>query len=157
MDPVLKVKSLISLDNISYSRDGDCAIDLRASGKWIINLDHSKEELEQDSYEIKPNERVLIKTGLQVAIPKGCWGEIKTRSGHAFHNGIHILGGVIDENYRGEIGVILVNLSQKPFQINKNDRVAQMIISEYKKVKVEYVNDLDDTNRNLDGFGSSGK
>ena len=49
MDPVLKVKSLISLDNISYSRDGDCAIDLRASGKWIINLDHSKEELEQDS------------------------------------------------------------------------------------------------------------
>lgn len=157
MDHILKVKSLMPLDKISYFREGDAAIDLRASGKWVINLDNEKNELEQDSYEIKPNERIAVRTGVQVAIPKGCWGEIKTRSGHAFNNGIHVLGGVIDENYRGEIGVILVNLSKKPFQINKNDRVAQMIISEYKKVKIEHVDELDETNRNLDGFGSSGK
>jgi len=153
----MKVRILSNIDNLSYSKDGDAAIDLRASGKWVIDLDNSKQDLEQNSYSIKPNERVLVKTGIEVAIPKGCWGNIKGRSGHAFHNGIHVLGGVIDENYRGEVGVILVNLSQKPFEVNKNDRVAQMIISEYKRVKIEYVNELDNTNRNKDGFGSTGK
>ena len=157
MEDVMKVRILSNIDNLSYSKDGDAAIDLRASGKWVIDLDNSKQDLEQNSYSIKPNERVLVKTGIEVAIPKGCWGNIKGRSGHAFHNGIHVLGGVIDENYRGEVGVILVNLSQKPFEVNKNDRVAQMIISEYKRVKIEYVNELDNTNRNKDGFGSTGK
>ena len=153
----MKVRLLWGMSNVSYSKDGDAAIDLKASGKWVIDLDHEKQELDQDSYLIKPNERILVKTGIEVAIPKGCWGNIKGRSGHAFHHGIHVLGGVIDENYRGEVGVILVNLSQKPFEVNKNDRVAQMIISEYKRVKIEYVNELDDTNRNKDGFGSTGK
>ena len=157
MEDVMKVRILSNIDNLSYSKDGDAAIDLRASGKWVIDLDNSKQDLEQNSYSIKPNKRVLFKTGIEVAIPKGCWGNIKGRSGHAFHNGIHVLGGVIDENYRGEVGVILVNLSQKPFEVNKNDRVAQMIISEYKRVKIEYVNELDNTNRNKDGFGSTGK
>lgn len=156
MEHHLKVKSNSNIDKINYSRDGDAAVDLRASGKWIIDLDNEKKELEQDYYEIKPNERILIKTGIQVAIPEGCWGEIKTRSGHAFNNGLNVLGGVIDENYRGEIGVILVNHSNNIFKVNKNDRVAQMIISEYKKVKIEYVDELGDTNRNLGGFGSSG-
>ena len=153
----MKVRLLWGMSNVSYSKDGDAAIDLRASGKWIINLDHEKQELDQDSYLIKPNERILVKTGIEVAIPMGCWGNIKGRSGNAFHHGIHVLGGVIDETYRGEVGVILVNLSQKPFEVNKNDRVAQMIISEYKRVKIEYVNTLDNTNRNKDGFGSTGK
>ncbi len=90
-------------------------------------------------------------------IPEGHWGNIKDRSGNAFNHGIHVLGGVIDENYRGEIGVILINLSKKDFTINKNDRVAQMIISEYKKVNIEHVQELNETNRNKDGFGSSGK
>lgn len=153
----MKVRLLSNIDNVSYSKDGDAAIDLKASGRWVIDLDYEKKELDQNSYLMKPNERILVKTGIEVAIPKGCWGNIKGRSGHAFHNGIHVLGGVIDENYRGEVGVILVNLSQKPFEVNKNDRVAQMIISEYKKVKIEHVKELDNTNRNKDGFGSTGK
>ena len=157
MEHVLKIKHLSNMDQISYSKEGDAALDLRASNKFVINLDYEKQELEQDFYSIKPNERILVKTGIEVAIPKGCWGNIKDRSGNAFHHGIHVLGGVIDETYRGEIGVILINLSNKDFKVNKNDRIAQMIISEYKKVNIEYVNSLDETNRNKDGFGSTGK
>lgn len=155
--PTLKVKHLNDSDKINYSRDGDAALDLRASSKFVINLDEEKKEIEQDSYSIKPGERVLVKTGIEVAIPEGHWGNIKDRSGNAFNHGVHVLGGVIDENYRGEIGVILVNLSKKDFKINKNDRVAQMIISEYKRVNIEHVQELNETNRNKDGFGSSGK
>ena len=157
MEHILKIKHLSNIDQINYSKEGDAAIDLRASNKFVINLDYEKQELEQDFYSIKPNERILVKTGIEVAIPKGCWGNIKDRSGNAFHHGIHVLGGVIDETYRGEIGVILINLSNKDFKVNKNDRIAQMIISEYKKVNIEYVNSLDETNRNKDGFGSTGK
>ena len=153
----LKIKSLNNLDKINYSREGDAAIDLRASGIFVINLDTNKEEILKDSYLINPGERILVKTGIQVEIPKNHWGNIKDRSGNTFHHGVHVLGGVIDENYRGEIGVVLVNLSKKVFQINKNDRIAQMIISEYKKVNIEYVDELNSTNRNHDGFGSSGK
>ena len=155
--PTLKVKHLNDLDKINYSRDGDAALDLRASSKFLINLDEEKKEIEQDSYSIKPGERILVRTGVEVAIPEGHWGNIKDRSGNAFNHGVHVLGGVIDENYRGEIGVILINLSKKDFKINKNDRVAQMIISEYKRVNVEHVQELNETNRNKDGFGSSGK
>jgi len=155
--PTLRVKHLTDLDKINYSRDGDAALDLRASSKFVINLDEEKKEIEQDSYLINPGERILVKTGIQVAIPKNHWGNIKDRSGNAFNHGIHVLGGVIDENYRGEIGVVLVNLSKKEFKINKNDRIAQMIISEYKKVDIEHVDELDETNRNKDGFGSTGK
>ena len=153
----LKIKNLNDMDKINYSREGDAAVDLRASGKFIIDLDFNKEEIEKDSYLINPGERILVKTGIQVEIPEGHFGNIKDRSGNAFNHGIHVLGGVIDENYRGEIGVILVNLSKKDFKINKNDRVAQMIISEYKKVNIEHVQELNETNRNKDGFGSSGK
>ena len=155
--PTLKVKHLNDSDKINYSRDGDAALDLRASSKFVINLDEEKKEIEQDSYSIKPGERILVRTGVEVAIPEGHWGNVKDRSGNAFNHGIHVLGGVIDENYRGEIGVILINLSKKDFKINKNDRVAQMIISEYKRVNVEHVQELNETNRNKDGFGSSGK
>ena len=157
MEHVLKVKSLSNIGKVFYSKDGDAGIDLRASNKFIINLDHDKKEITQDSCIISSGERILVKTGIEVTIPKNCWGNIKDRSGNAFSHGVHVLGGVIDENYRGEIGVILINLSKKPFQINKNDRIAQMIISEYKKVKIEYVNNLDNTIRNKDGFGSTGK
>ena len=153
----LKIKNLNDMDKINYSREGDAAVDLRASGKFIIDLDFNKEEIEKDSYLINPGERILVKTGIQVAIPEGHFGNIKDRSGNAFNHGIHVLGGVIDEKYRGEIGVILVNLSKKDFKISKNDRIAQMIISEYKKVNIEHVDELNETNRNKDGFGSSGK
>ncbi len=154
---LLKIKAVVEgLDKISYAKEGDAALDLRASGNWTINLDFAKKEICQDSYELQPKERILIKTGIKVALPKGHFGHIQGRSGLALKHGLQPIGGVIDENYRDEIGVILVNLGQNPYKITKNEKIAQMIIKEYKRVNVEYVEELDETNRQ-EGFGSSGK
>jgi len=157
MENTLKIKSLEDSVERIFQSEGDAGLDLRVSGNFIIDLDGEKKEVIQDFYEIKPTERILVKTGVAVAIPKGCWGEIKDRSGNALKYGLHILGGVIDETYRGEIGVILINLGSNVYRVNKNDRIAQMIISEYKSVNVEYVNELDNTTRGQGGFGSTGK
>ncbi|MEK6948327.1 MAG: dUTP diphosphatase [Nanoarchaeota archaeon] len=153
----LKIKSLADIDKINYSRDGDAALDLRASGVWIIDLDSEKKEIVQDEYELKPNERVVICTGIVVAVPKGCYGSVRDRSGLAFNHGLHTLAGVLDENYRGELRVIIVNLGSRTYKLTKNERIAQLIIMEYKKVNVEYVDELDDTNRGNSAYGSSGK
>ena len=153
---ILKVKNLVDgLDKISYNKEGDAAIDLRASGNWIIDLDSNKRELIREYYDIMPSERILIKTGIKVAIPQGHYGHIKDRSGLAFKHGLHVLAGVIDENYRDEIGVVLVNLGKNNYKLTKNERVAQMIIKRYEKVDIEYVDELDKTIRD-GGFGSSG-
>src|SRR3989344_6627958 len=156
MGHILKVKNLVDgLDKISYTKEGDAAIDLRASGNWIIDLDSSKRELIREYYDIMPSERILIKTGIKVAIPQGHYGHIKDRSGLAFKHGLHVLAGVVDENYREEIGVVLVNLGKNNYKLTKNERVAQMIIKRYEKVDIEYVDELDKTIRD-GGFGSSG-
>lgn len=155
----LKVKNISNeIIDIGYSRDGDAGIDLRASGIWTVKLDQiENEEINSESYFIEPGERILVKTGIKVAIPKNHYGHIKDRSGLALKNGIHVLAGVIDENYRNEIGVVLINLGSKMYKISKNEKIAQMIIKKYEKMDIEYVNELDETNRNLSGFGSSGK
>ena len=156
MANVLKVKNTVEgLDKIGYSKEGDAGIDLRASGGFVINLDFEKKDIIQDCYFINPGERILIKTGIKVAIPQGHYGHIKDRSGLAFKNGLHVLAGVIDENYREEIGVVLVNLGKNEYKITKNERIAQMIIKKYERVNIENVEDLDKTNRDA-GFGSSG-
>ena len=159
MNPILKVKYLVKdLSPISYSREGDASIELRASGRFTINLDAVKKDIEQESYEIKPGERILVKTGIQVEIPKGYWGNIRDRSGIALNQGLHNLAGVIDENYRGEIGVVVINLNSVFNQIiKKNDRIAQMIISPYTLVNIVEQENLSETNRGEKGFGSSGK
>ena len=145
------------IDKVSYSKEGDAAIDLRASGNFITDLDNlSKKELTSDYYYLEPKERILIKTGIKVALPKGHYGHIKDRSGLAFKQGLHVLAGVIDENYREEIGIVLINLGNNAYKIMKNEKIAQMIIKEYKKVNITYVDELDETNREA-GFGSSGK
>ncbi|MBS3167935.1 dUTP diphosphatase [Candidatus Woesearchaeota archaeon] len=152
----LKIIKLVEgLDDICYSRQGDCGLDLRASGRWIVDLDSSKKEIEQDKYQLKPGERILIKTGIKMAIPQGYWGNIRDRSGLAFKHEIHTLGGVIDSNYREEISVIVVNHGILSYDLTKNERIAQIIIQKYETVQVHYVQDLDSTNRS-DGFGSSG-
>src|SRR3989338_94912 len=102
MEQILKIKKTVDgLDNVGYVRDGDAAIDLRASGVFVIDLDHEKREIVSDNYEIKPNERVLVKTGIRVAMPSGHYGHIKCISGLAMQHGLGSLAGVIDENYRG--------------------------------------------------------
>ena len=109
--------------------------------------------------ELKPLERKLIPTGLCIALPDGYEAQMRPRSGLAIKHGITLLNtpGTIDADYRGEIGVILVNLSNEPFVINDGERICQMVIASYQQVEWEAVEVLDDTERGAGGFGHTGK
>ena len=106
-----------------------------------------------------PLERKLVPTGLFIALPKGYEAQVRPRSGFALKHGITVLNtpGTIDADYRGEIGVILVNLSGEPFTVNPGERIAQMVIARHETVEWEEVDSLDDTARGAGGFGSTGK
>jgi len=107
---------------------------------------------------LMPLERVIVKTGLFMALPTGYEAQVRPRSGLAIKNGITVLNapGTIDADYRGEIGVILINLSNTAFTINDGDRIAQMVIAEYKQANWVEVDSLDATLRGAGGFGSTG-
>lgn len=109
--------------------------------------------------EIGSLERKLIPTGLYIALPKGYEAQVRPRSGLALKHGITVLNtpGTIDADYRGEICVILVNLSREPFTVNPGERIAQMVIARHETVEWEEVESLDDTARGAGGFGSTGK
>ncbi len=141
----------------AYYSDKACAIDLKSSGEFIIGLDNEKKDVFMDKIVLEPSERILAKTGLSIALPHGCWGNIRARSGLAMKEGIIIMAGVIDEDYRGEIGVVIYNSSKKPFEINKYDRIAQMIIQHYEQPNLIRIDSLEETFRGSGGFGSTGK
>ena len=107
---------------------------------------------------VSPGEIKLIPTGLAVSIPAGFEGQIRPRSGLALKHGIGMVNtpGTIDSDYRGEIGIIVINWGQKPFIIRRGDRIAQMIISKVYHVDIIDVDDLDKTHRGEGGFGHSG-
>ena len=107
---------------------------------------------------IKPLERVLIKTGLFIALPEGYEAQIRPRSGLAFKKGITVPNapGTIDADYRGEIGVALINLSNENFMVQDGDRIAQMVIAQYTTAVWDEVKNLDETERSSGGFGSTG-
>ena len=108
---------------------------------------------------LKPMERRLIPTGLHIALPVGYEAQVRPRSGLALKKGITVLNspGTIDADYRGEICVILINLSQEPFVINDGERIAQMVIAKYEQVTWSQVEVLDETERGAGGFGHTGK
>jgi dUTP pyrophosphatase len=108
---------------------------------------------------LKPGERKLIPTGLFVEIPEGFEGQVRPRSGFALKSGVTVLNspGTIDADYRGEIGVILINLSGKDVLISNGDRIAQLIIARYERVDWEAVENLEETLRGAGGFGHTGK
>ena len=108
---------------------------------------------------LKPMQRVLIPTGLYIELPEGYEAQIRPRSGLALKKGIGILNspGTIDADYRGEIGIILVNLSSEPFTVNDGERICQMVIAAHSHVDWEPVETLDDTERGAGGFGHTGK
>jgi dUTP pyrophosphatase len=141
----------------NYSYDNAAAFDLSASGEFIIDLDGEKKEIKIEEYILKPGERILAKTGVKIGYPKGTWGNIRGRSGLAMKQGISILGGVIDESYTGEHGVIMLNTSKKDFVIKKYDRIAQLIICKYYQPEIIKVEELNETIRGEKGFGPSGK
>ncbi len=124
----------------AYSHEDDAGIDLRSSEETIL----------------KVGERKTIKTGIKVAIPKNKVGLIWDRSGHAHKHGLHVLAGVIDSGYRGEVGIVLKNLGDTDFNIEKNMRIAQMLIQPIHRVEIVESSSLDKTNRNSSGFGSTG-
>lgn len=109
-----------------------------------------------ESLKIPVNNRAMISTGIAIALPTKHFGRIAPRSGLALKNGIDVLAGVIDEDYRGEVKVILYNSGDEDFTINKGDRIAQLIIQSYLAPVLEVTNTLDDTVRSEGGFGSTG-
>lgn len=108
---------------------------------------------------IKPHQRMLVPTGIAISLPVGYEAQIRPRSGLALKNGIMLANGVgtIDSDYRGEIGVILLNTSTTLFRVEPSMRIAQMIISRYESVEWQEVDDLDETERGSGGYGSTGK
>ncbi|MDR0393782.1 MAG: dUTP diphosphatase [Tannerella sp.] len=109
--------------------------------------------------ELKPLERRLIPTGLYLALPEGYEAQMRPRSGLAVKHGITLLNtpGTIDADYRGEIGIILVNLSSEPFVINDGERICQMVIASHAKVEWQPEEILEETERGAGGFGHTGK
>lgn len=128
-----------------YETAGAAGMDLRA------NL--------MEEMVLQPMQRMLVPTGLYIELPQGYEAQVRPRSGLALKKGITVLNspGTIDADYRGEIGVILINLSNEPFVIQHGDRIAQMIISRHERVRFLHVEKLEDTIRGGDGFGSTGK
>ena len=127
-----------------YATTGSAGMDIRANIEQPIVL--------------KPLERCLVPTGLHIALPEGYEAQIRPRSGLALKNGLTVLNspGTIDVDFRGEIGVILINLSSEDFTINDGERIAQMVIARYEQAEWEPVEVLDETERGTGGFGHSG-
>ena len=128
----------------SYQTKASAGMDLRA------NI--------ENPVELKPLERTIIKTGLFIALPEGYEAQVRPRSGLAAKHGITVLNtpGTIDADYRGEIGVILVNLSNDKYTIEDGDRIAQLVIARHEQVSWKEVEILEDTSRGAGGFGSTG-
>lgn len=128
----------------SYETGSSAGMDLRANLTEAVTL--------------KPLERAIIKTGLFIELPVGHEAQVRPRSGLAAKKGITVLNspGTIDADYRGEIGVILVNLSNEPFSIENGERIAQMVISRHEHITWKEVDVLEETSRGEGGFGSTG-
>lgn len=126
-----------------YAHTGDAGCDLRSCEDLVLH----------------PGERALVPTGIAVSIPEGYAGFIQPRSGLSAKHGISIVNtpGLIDSHYRGEIKVILVNLDRdKPFEVKKGDKICQFVLQKVEQVQFNQVEELDETVRNSDGFGSTG-
>lgn len=111
-----------------------------------------------ESIELKPLERALVKTGLFLEIPVGYECQVRPRSGLAYKNGVSVLNspGTIDADYRGEVGVILINMSNEPFVIENGERIAQLVFAKVEQADWLEVNELSTTDRGAGGFGSTG-
>jgi dUTP pyrophosphatase len=108
---------------------------------------------------LEPLQRVLIPTGIKMSLPNGYEGQVRPRSGLAYKHGITVLNapGTIDEDYRGDVGVILVNLSKTPYTIQPDERIAQLVVAKYEQVHFQDSDFLTETSRGEGGFGSTGK
>lgn len=126
----------------AYARPGDAGMDVCAC----------------EAATLQPGEHKLIKTGLVMELPRGTEAQMRPRSGLALKHGVTLLNtpGTIDEGYRGEVGVILINLGQEPFEVQPGMRIAQMVVSPVLRIDVEETAEVSDTARGGGGFGSTG-
>ena len=133
-----------------YQTVGSSGLDVRA---YLVKKER------RNGRTLLPGERALISTGFAIRIPDGFEGQIRARSGLALKYGIHLVNGVgtIDSDYRGGLGVVLINSGQAPFVVEHGARVAQLVIASYERVKIDIVDDLPKTSRNNLGFGSTGE
>jgi dUTP pyrophosphatase len=141
--PVLRVKRLS--DGVplpSYAHPGDAGLDLCAAESALLRV----------------RERKLIRTGFAIELPAGMEAQVRPRSGLAVKHGITVLNspGTIDEGYRGEVCVLLINLGEADFQVDVGMRIAQLVVSRVTRVAIEEVRELSDTHRGQGGFGSTG-
>ena len=145
LETKVKVVNKSTLELPSYSTPLSAGLDLRADISEPVT--------------ISSLERVMIPTGLHIELPAGFEAQVRPRSGLAAKHGITVLNtpGTIDADYRGEIKVILVNLSKEPFVINRGERIAQMVIARHEQIEWESVLELSESDRGEGGFGSTGK
>ena len=131
----------------AYETPGSAGMDLRAA----IGAD--------EVLTLEPGARVLVPTGLKIALEPGFEAQVRPRSGLALKHGITTLNspGTIDSDYRGELGVILINHGQQAFEIKRGERIAQMVIARHEQATINLVSDLDATERGEGGFGSTGQ
>ncbi|RLG70429.1 MAG: dUTP diphosphatase [Candidatus Iainarchaeum archaeon] len=140
---IVKVKKLTKDAKLpAQALPGDVGFDLFANEEVVL----------------KPGERKLVGTGIKIALPEGCEAQVRPKSGLAINHGITVLNtpGTIDAGYRGEIKVILINLSNEEFKVEKGQKIAQMVFNKVEIPKLEEVEELDKTARNERGFGSTG-
>ncbi|GHV06800.1 deoxyuridine 5'-triphosphate nucleotidohydrolase [Clostridia bacterium] len=141
--PALKVRLLQpDIAPPAYAHAGDAGLDLRAAAELIL----------------PPGERALVPTGIAVELPPGHEAQIRPRSGLAINHGVTMLNapGTIDEGYRGEISVILINLGEQNFTVERGMRIAQMVVAPVTRVEIEIADALEASERGARGFGSSG-
>jgi dUTP pyrophosphatase len=146
--PTLRVQKLSHAEGLltpSYATPGSAGLDLQAAC--------------EDEIYIGELERAAVPTGLQIAIPEGFEGQVRARSGRALKEGLAVLNapGTIDSDYRGEVKVILANLSNKPIRILRGEKIAQLVIAPVQQVEIVLVESLDETSRGTGGFGSTGR
>ncbi len=121
-------------------REGDAAMDFSSYRDYVI----------------KPWQRIVVETGVAIAVPLGYWGNVRDRGGLPAKHGLHTMGGVFDSNYRGEVQIIMINLGREDYKISKGDRIAQMLIEKHEDIEIQEVEELDQTNRGENRFASSG-
>lgn len=134
----------VEVDAPAYATPGSAGLDLRAAIA--------------EAKVLKPTQRLLIPTGLRLALPEGYEGQVRPRSGLALKWGVTVLNapGTIDADYRGELGVVLINHGQEPFLIEPNMRIAQLVVCKVEQAQLRWVDELDDTQRGSGGYGSTG-
>ncbi|MBW2989191.1 dUTP diphosphatase [Candidatus Woesearchaeota archaeon] len=142
---MIKVKIEKIKDNAiipQYAHKGDAGLDLYSTEDYVVN----------------PGERVLVSTGIRIAIPAGYEAQVRPKSGLALKQGISICNtpGTVDSGYRGEIGCIVINHGNEEFRVEKQKKIAQMVFNKVEEAEFEEVDGLDDTSRGEGGFGSTG-